>query len=759
MSDRDLLGRGIELLPIPSRLKSAYHLLQSASSRDSDGRPRQNSSDDEEAQSDIKRGLSRYGSRFEGWKFTIFLAFVTSLIVLLFNVGFLLYTAVYPRRDDLDLYPTEYQEAYSRGDLHRTNTVLYEGDCAKVHRLSTGFHLLVNFLSTALLSASNFGMQCLSAPRRHDIDRAHRSGTWLDIGVPSVRNLFRVSAVHSGLWLCLGFLSIPFHLMYGIPRPVYNSAIYETTAVFAYDVFAGPGSLAHKNLTDLHLTRFGFYTEKADNRDSFQHLFHAATNGTLDRLQGIECLDAFAQTFQKTYSRLLIVTDDVKENDSYDLVHTNPVFSPNEYVSSNIGPFDWLCPKVRQPDGTLPDCNVNSIPNISAQITNHNWTVGGFKIDYCLAEKQQEHCKLQYSLPITMIVITFNIFKAGILFYMWFKIPDTDTPILTIGDAIASFLRRPDRYTQGGCLLAYRNVRYINRLSPKEFKKRPLEQPKPFSPRRRRWGSAVSLRRWTFSIILWFTAVAICISLLFYGLSRIGTGVDIWKQELGSTVTDTLITGSKWPTILELNVFIANIPQLIFSFLYFAFNSLLTTMALAAEWSGYAIHRKGLRVSNNAQLSQRSQYFLSIPYRYSMPLLAASATLHWLISQSLFMVGIEAFDRKVLRDVNRDLTTCGYSPIAIVGAVAVAAFMFFCLVGLSAKPFKTGMPVAGSCSLAISAACHPGFDPHENRVVYSDDDMALLPIKWGEVPVNGRIGHCSFTSEDVDMPKTGKIYR
>jgi hypothetical protein len=157
MSDRDLLGRNIELLPIPSRLKSAYHLLQSASSRDSDGRPRENSSDDEETQSNIKRGLSRYSSRFEGWKFTIFLAFITSLIVLLFNVGFLLYTAAHPRRDDIKLYPTEYQNAYSRG-LHGANTVLYEGDCAKVHRLSTGFHLLVNFLSTALLSASNFGM-------------------------------------------------------------------------------------------------------------------------------------------------------------------------------------------------------------------------------------------------------------------------------------------------------------------------------------------------------------------------------------------------------------------------------------------------------------------------------------------------------------------------------------------------------------------------------------------------------------------------
>ncbi|KAJ5210104.1 hypothetical protein N7491_009916 [Penicillium cf. griseofulvum] len=596
MSDRNVLGRGIELLPIPSRLKSAYHLLQGVSSRASEGRPRQNSSDDEEAQSNLKRSVFRYGSRFEGWKFTIFLAFVTSLIVLLFNVGFLLYTAAHPQRDDIELYPTEYQYAYSRGELHSANTVLYEGDCAKVHRLSTGFHLLVNFLSTALLSASNFGMT-------EHIGVAH--GSILEC---------LVSATYSG----------------------YNSAIYETTAVFAYDVFAGPGSLAHKDFTDLHLTSLG-----DDNRHSFQHLFYAARNGTLDRLQGTECLDAFVQTFQKTYSRLLIVTDDLKGNDSYNLVYTNPVFNPNEYVSSKIGPYDWLCPDDTQPDGTRPDCNVNILPNISTQITNHNWTVRGFKIDYCLAEKQEEHCKLQYSLPITMTVIMFNVFKAGILFYMWFKIPDTDTPILTIGDAIASFLRRPDRYTQGGCLLAYRNVRYINRLSPKALKKRPLEQAKPFSKKRRRWGSAVSLRRWTFSIILWFTAIAICVSLLLYGLSKIGTGVDIWKQELGSTVTDTLIAAPKWPNTLELNAFIANAPQLIFSFLYFAFNSLLTTMALAAEWSGYAIHRKGLRVSNNAQLSQRSQYFLSIPYRYSMPLLAASATLHWLISQVCLWLGLK----------------------------------------------------------------------------------------------------------------------
>jgi hypothetical protein len=36
--------------------------------------------------------------------------------------------------------------------------------------------------------------------------------------------------------------------------------------------------------------------------------------------------------------------------------------------------------------------------------------------------------------------------------------------------------------------------------------------------------------------------------------------------------------------------------------------------------------------------------------------------------------------------------------------------------------------------------------------------MGLLPIKWGSVLVNDRVGHCSFTSEDADVPKTVKIW-
>jgi hypothetical protein len=65
--------------------------------------------------------------------------------------------------------------------------------------------------------------------------------------------------------------------------------------------------------------------------------------------------------------------------------------------------------------------------------------------------------------------------------------------------------------------------------------------------------------------------------------------------------------------------------------------------------------------------------------------------------------------------------------------------MFICLVGLSFRPLESGMPVAGSCSLAIAAACHPEFDPNRDAENEGGDvdswneeeDMGLLPVQVG----------------------------
>jgi hypothetical protein len=64
-------------------------------------------------------------------------------------------------------------------------SVLHSGDCHKAERISTILHALINILSTILLGASNYTMQCLHSPTRAEVDRAHVQKTWVDIGIPS----------------------------------------------------------------------------------------------------------------------------------------------------------------------------------------------------------------------------------------------------------------------------------------------------------------------------------------------------------------------------------------------------------------------------------------------------------------------------------------------------------------------------------------------------------------------------------------------
>ncbi|KIM94380.1 hypothetical protein OIDMADRAFT_136348, partial [Oidiodendron maius Zn] len=197
---------------------------------------------------------------------------------------------------------------------------------------------------------------------------------------------------------------------------------------------------------------------------------------------------------------------------------------------------------------------------------------------------------------------------------------------------------------------------------------------------------------------------------------------------------------------------LANLPQLIFSMLYFASNSMVTAMTLADEWARYATQRKAFHVSTPPTEAQRSSYFLSLPYRYVIPLIVLSTLLHWLISQSLFLAILERYPQY-------DITTCGYSPVGIENSISVGLIMFCCLIGLSRRRFKTGMLVAGSCSLAITAACNSDPNPMEDGEALEAQTYAeYLPLQWGFIQVEGEIGHCAFSSQEVVLPEDGRVY-
>ena len=204
-------------------------------------------------------------------------------------------------------------------------------------------------------------------------------------------------------------------------------------------------------------------------------------------------------------------------------------------------------------------------------------------------------------------------------------------------------------------------------------------------------------------------------------------------------------------TGLYVCILIANSPQVLLSFLFLTYNGLFTCMLLGHEWSGYAHVRKPLRVTSPAG-SQRSTYRLQLPYKYGIPLLVLSGTLHWLVSQSIFLARIDWYDNDVVPGPDLDFndTRLGYSCIAIITVIALGGVIVIIGILHGFRRYKPGIPLAASCSAAISAACHR---PNE------DVDAPYKPVMWGAIKSKSPIGHCCFTSFEVTKPVKGQKYQ
>ncbi|OGM45657.1 hypothetical protein ABOM_005450 [Aspergillus bombycis] len=528
----------------------------------------------------------------------------------------------------------------------------------------------------------------------------------------------------------------------------YNSTIFAITSANSYRVFIGPEGFDKLDVQNIT-------SHDGDTANDVLLRLHAeAQNGTLQRLDMSQCINAYATDFQTTYGSLILVTNDTDQAGQYQSVQQQATFLPVENLAAQASdPYKWICSSQKQ--AKYRTCS-QLLPDVKDQVSENNWYVYGYRVRYCLAERPPQRCKLEYSLPLAIIVVAFNLVKAIIIGYT--AISATTKPILTTGDAVASFMQRPDEFTRGQCLLTAESV--------KRRPYRPSYKSSTFNSTPKRWHTAVSGKRYLLGLVSYTVAIVTVISLCAFGVSSIRDKSTTWTMGLGAVNAQTLITGTGWVTSLISNALIANTPQLLFSMIYFTFNAIFTAMTLAAEWSRYANHRKGLRVSGTPENAQRSSYFLSLPYRFAVPALTFSAILHWLISQSLFLVGIESYTEDLQRNPTRDVITCGYSPPAMVSAIVVGVVMMAWLVGFSFRRLESGMPVAGSCSLAIAAACHPTLSLKGSAYVEEEEEeegklgAEQMRVQWGvtSVDADGE-GHCSFSSGEVGVPEDGKIYR
>jgi hypothetical protein len=209
-----------------------------------------------------------------------------------------------------------------------------------------------------------------------------------------------------------------------------------------------------------------------------------------------------------------------------------------------------------------------------------------------------------------------------------------------------------------------------------------------------------------------------------------------------------------WGTLKT--IILVNTPQVLISLMNVLYNGLFTAMLLVGEWNLFSQHRQPLRVTSPIG-DQITNYYLTIPYRYSVPLLALTGTFHWLISESFFLVSITAFNGLDIQPAD-SVFGIGYSALVILLAIIVCFLLIAILTFKSVQRYKLGMPVAGSCSAVISAACHKA----------EGEDMPQLgKVMWGVVKGSGAMGtwkdgegsgHCAFGSELVVPSIPGRLY-
>lgn len=124
----------------------------------------------------------------------------------------------------------------------------------------------------------------------------------------------------------------------------------------------------------------------------------------------------------------------------------------------------------------------------------------GWRTVYCLAKKVPHRCRLQIHVWLLLVVVILNTIKLGCLLRTFWE--QGDAPFITMGDAIASFLRRPCQLTKGSCLLSQSALTRHLQQEDDTFEDSAQMRPKKFEAKVVRLYSSVGYLSWLTYIIL-----------------------------------------------------------------------------------------------------------------------------------------------------------------------------------------------------------------------------------------------------------------
>jgi hypothetical protein len=206
---------------------------------------------------------------------------------------------------------------------------------------------------------------------------------------------------------------------------------------------------------------------------------------SFQRLDNSACIKEYATAFEIGRGDAILVS--MVHNSNNSLLYTQSPERYRPFGGSSIGAlytdhFNWICNVSYNAwvmDGGNP-CTLQS-----AQGYSSNWTVNHFPVEYCLSKVVDDPCQLQFNIFILLVVAICNLLKALVM--TWMVLRYNTSGLVTLGDAMASFLDNPDLTTAGICMMSSRKIRRGEWKSVR---------PQLYSGTRKRWWRAVSRTEW-----------------------------------------------------------------------------------------------------------------------------------------------------------------------------------------------------------------------------------------------------------------------
>jgi hypothetical protein len=534
-----------------------------------------------------------------------------------------------------------------------------------------------------------------------------------------------------------------------------------------------------EEMIDVRPTWFGDETMRVNtNATALNNVFTAmlTESQTWDNLTLRDCARIFSQPLLATHRNLVLVTS---RNSS---VTDNPF----EYYFVAVGNNGWMCPGEFDAGNDLNAPTTVCSPSDSTLVGNATLLETPGRPMYCLAQRLAEECSVEVSQSIAIGVCVANLIKVVVMCVILFKA--TETSIVTLGDAIASFIQVQDPNARG---LSAEDCSTIDEALQRD--RSGLPWGRIWTKRRFRLWHSVSKGKWALSgIAVAVSLIAIAIFLAMAVRADIGRGTDFAGNTFLSKPPNVVI-GYESLAGLSLSgvVILVNLPQLICSLLYFYYNALLTAFCQAKEWNAFSLRPRSLRVSSRPRGQQKSSYYLSLPFRFAIPLLVLSGLLHWLISQTIFMLKVKFrnFDGghserfggsgygSVYGTHPGELVTSSYNTQGIIYCLVTAVIAYAVLFGIGCRQLKGDMVIAGTSSAVIAAACVMELDatltkeksikktPAESSALL-EDNWAEGELMWGDHGQAVRCrcqgdesaGHLRLGRGNPSCPLDGKIY-